>query len=502
MRRMSYTRLAALLSLVAIGPAATQLLAQDSGIYELRCRGGEGLYHIDTPGFGDTLFLNFGWSEVAARADGSGLAPGNCSWIDRGVREGEPSQIWFSGPSGPDPVAQHLAKPGNFYSFWVYNTNRGYLQATKHAPLQAPKEYVEQPPIVTRQTPAAPEDPPIEQSKPPVIDQAEPPIVERQPPILVAESPVVTKERSKAADVLVRDLPVHTQVVKGSGIADQPVKGQSDRQLARLLKATVTPMFKGVAIGFPAHPGASPVIEIAKEAPSGQWAGDWRYGAPLVRQGATALRKGATPTQVEYLTSTSALEQGAGYHYLVTVPDPTGGLPLQTTGRFTALGQNVKVVFTSIRVLSDSDDEGAGELSFDFSLNIGETNGKRRTLGSLEQPLAWESGQRHRIESLMLPLFIERGRDRLRIMVSGFEDDRSIPAGCPLAPRDPKPFENARPKDDCWGDHNHAKGEFDLSKYPGNSASFPFTLSSMAPEARGATLAFDVSGYVEITRTK
>jgi hypothetical protein len=82
------------------------------------------------------------------------LRPGQCSWVDRGFRKGEPTQIrleivYFAqqqqarhgSPVDHSPTAaevypdaqnmpQYLSNSDRYWSFWVYNTNNNYLQAT------------------------------------------------------------------------------------------------------------------------------------------------------------------------------------------------------------------------------------------------------------------------------------------------------------------------------------------------------------------------------------
>lgn len=131
----------------------------NAGIFELRCRGGENLFVVDGPAAtgSDTLHLNFGWSLKAAGADGAGLVPGTCSWIDRSFRDGEPSQIHFTTTGPVQQVVDHLNDPRNFWSFWVYNTNRGYFEAKRNTPLQ-PMTVMDRakqpPPVVTQGKPA------------------------------------------------------------------------------------------------------------------------------------------------------------------------------------------------------------------------------------------------------------------------------------------------------------------------------------------------------------
>src|SRR5689334_5485869 len=127
--------------------------------YELRCRGG-GLKFNSTPGrnlsTGEQMMnmtVDFAAGTQAASAYKT-LSPGQCSWVDRGFRNGEPRQIRFeivyfaqqqqarhgsavdrsptAAESSPDAqnVPQYLTSSDHYWSFWVYNTNNNYLQAT------------------------------------------------------------------------------------------------------------------------------------------------------------------------------------------------------------------------------------------------------------------------------------------------------------------------------------------------------------------------------------
>jgi hypothetical protein len=158
---MSGARLALLLAGVALVGAARDASGQaNAGVFELRCRGGENLFVIDGPAVtgSDTLSLSFGWSLNAAGPDGAGLDPGTCSWIDRSFRDGEPSQIHFTTTGPVQQVIDHLNDARNYWSFWVYNTNRGYMEATRNAPLK-PMSVVDRakqpPPVATQGNGAA-----------------------------------------------------------------------------------------------------------------------------------------------------------------------------------------------------------------------------------------------------------------------------------------------------------------------------------------------------------
>jgi hypothetical protein len=128
--------------------------------YEMRCRGG-GLRFNSTPGrtssSGEQMMnvtVDFAAGTQGAGTRKPNLNPGQCSWIDRGFRQGEPTQIRLEMVSFaqqqqarhgspvdrsataaeryPDAqnVPQYLSNADHYWTFWVYNTNNGYMLAT------------------------------------------------------------------------------------------------------------------------------------------------------------------------------------------------------------------------------------------------------------------------------------------------------------------------------------------------------------------------------------
>ena len=168
---MRFLLLALTFSLVAIVLAATEpipsKIASAFGAsafmqqsYEVRCRGG-GLRFNSTAGStlstGEQMMnmtVDFAAGTQAAGGRAENLKPGQCSWVDRGFRQGEPSQIRLEivsfaqqqqarhgsavdrSPTAAEryPDAQnvpaYLTSSDHYWSFWVYNTNNNYLQAT------------------------------------------------------------------------------------------------------------------------------------------------------------------------------------------------------------------------------------------------------------------------------------------------------------------------------------------------------------------------------------
>jgi hypothetical protein len=130
--------------------------------YELRCRGGN-LRFSSTPGqtlsTGEQLMnmtMDFAAGTKGSADARANLSPGQCSWVDRGFRGGEPTQVRFeivyfgqtaqarhgspvdhsatAAERYPDAqnLPQYLSDSSHFWSFFVYNTNQGYMQATGH----------------------------------------------------------------------------------------------------------------------------------------------------------------------------------------------------------------------------------------------------------------------------------------------------------------------------------------------------------------------------------
>ena len=165
--------LALTLSLLAMVLAASELTSSKNEAsfnpsmpmqqsYELRCRGGS-LKFNSTPGntssSGEQMMnvtIDFAAGTQGAGARTPILTPGQCSWVDRGFRPGEPTQIrlemvYFAqqqqalhgSPVDRTPTAaerypdaqnvpQYLSSSDHYWSFWVYNTSNGYLQSTTH----------------------------------------------------------------------------------------------------------------------------------------------------------------------------------------------------------------------------------------------------------------------------------------------------------------------------------------------------------------------------------
>ena len=108
---MKIFQLALTLSLLAVVLAASELISSKAEAsldpsmsmqqsYELRCRGGGSMKFNSTPGSTSSsgeqmtnVTIDFAVGTQGAGTGKPNLNPGQCSWIDRGFRPGEPPQI-------------------------------------------------------------------------------------------------------------------------------------------------------------------------------------------------------------------------------------------------------------------------------------------------------------------------------------------------------------------------------------------------------------------------
>jgi hypothetical protein len=149
-----------MLALMTLSAAAQQT-------YEMHCRGGAGLSVKSSPGQYSaggtrtmhlTLKFNGGRTREKVGSDGTRLNVGHCSWVDRDLRSGEPTEIHFDlleynpdrhlypaslnddalTEAAPDAylMPRYMWSSDHFWSFWVYNTNKGYLQSARSRPFK------------------------------------------------------------------------------------------------------------------------------------------------------------------------------------------------------------------------------------------------------------------------------------------------------------------------------------------------------------------------------
>lgn len=439
---------------------------------EVRCRGEARLFNFsnagpkqDSPGM-VTMAINFSFSRTPPGADGKGLEPGTCAWSDRIMGGSDLHQIQFvtsanaqlkqqqhgsSVSAAPDiaerfPDAQsiptYLEAPNHYWSFMIEGQQYGWYLAGQHNAW-----------------------------KPALKDQV----------------------TSRAEEGVTPSRP--------NSVRDRVLGPKTDRthsDLFSMRNVRVFPKIGGVVMYFDARHGVSPVVEIHESAPIKEPStGRWFFPTALTNMSAMPVKSKSTARHSHYLAEHKQLEQGKPYHYLITVPGDKSIPESQHTGAFTTLGMTVKVTFTQIYVLDDSDDDGNGELMFNFY-----AKSEHYQAYLPERSLPSGARIKPRIEFEITNQSI----DRLKILIEGTDNDGG-PGGRILTEgvRDGQfdaYYADAKPYVAAGGsiEKNFAKLELDLTRHPGKSASIPFTIRSMPVAGTKARLMFEVSGWVHFTR--
>jgi hypothetical protein len=74
------------------------------------------------------LIVDFQFGEKPV---GDGLSPGQGSWMDRGMRPGEPTRlIYRTSTANALYIRAGLGSPEKSWAFWCNNTNKGYMNVT------------------------------------------------------------------------------------------------------------------------------------------------------------------------------------------------------------------------------------------------------------------------------------------------------------------------------------------------------------------------------------
>ena len=101
---------------------ATVLVAQSPPDYPMWCHGQEGMATAN----GNTLIVVF---KAGTKPATKALEPGMCSWLDRGLRPGEPTRIVDVRPTpGEARITAGHINTGMEWTFWVYNAG-SYMKA-------------------------------------------------------------------------------------------------------------------------------------------------------------------------------------------------------------------------------------------------------------------------------------------------------------------------------------------------------------------------------------
>jgi hypothetical protein len=312
-----------------------------------------------------------------------------------------------------------------------------------------------------------------------------------------------SKPRDKIGVIIIPAKPKEGTDVKPSYPAN-------DVMLPAIRDLIFSPTINGATVTFSARPGPIPLVEIDKNPPVTDSVKHATFNPSGLRFSPVVMQNKSTPKDTAYAGGSYQtqikLEQGTLYHYIVTLPAHKSYSEYQLTGSFRTLSRNVRVTFTRIKILDDSDSDSNGDLFFVFEANPAEPSQVGILLGNENATLDWESGHIQQLRG-RLSLVIKNAPDRLRLLITGTDDDATGVFGCLLSPssnEDPLWFEHLTPKrislaSTCDKEVNYARGVFDLAQYPGRHINIPFTITSLPLDRHGVTLAFDVSGYIEFT---
>jgi hypothetical protein len=250
-------------------------------------------------------------------------------------------------------------------------------------------------------------------------------------------------------------------------------------------------------IKFSARPNGSPTVHYSTSRPirepsTGRW---FFEGGAL--QGSGAISLGGFQAEVsegtrravsaDYIAwSRLAPERGKVYNFIITVPRGIDVQEEQYTGQLTTVGQHVRVVFSEINLLNDSDKGSAGDLIF---LGLGDGPCGEAEIGNSNSELSWESGKLYKPNAVME---CPNAPDRIRIMLWGDDHDSE------LGRRLPPYFDwTMRGGTDGFGDWNVAKAELNVGTSPlERFVRLPFRMRSID----GNVLMFEAYGHVEVTR--
>jgi hypothetical protein len=468
---------------------------EDARRERLRCRGGSGLAFSRHGSPGQNLVLmKLAYSAAATAAGpiGGGLTPGTCAWAQRESGTQEPGKVAFVTPKNAQLDQVKRGEP----------VDRSTIAAERWPDAQSIPVYMADPAHYwTFTVKLADPDTAIRHAawKPTVPEAPEP---ESTPP---PTPPVSSTPSTYGAGGTYRPGAATTTAVSGVASTDNSTSAAGERtpgsagtsvafDFERIRSLTVTPEVNSVAMRFQAGEQA-PLVQISltppvREPSSGRWF------FPGEKQALSVVGSGSGVSRDYSAANTAPLMLDTEYHYVIGAPEPARSLGRrqlpdaehQAVGTFRTLHTTVRVRFERIYIIDDSDGGGNGELAFALELNdktaseIG-TGLAEHSPGTL---MDWGSGSTHDLGYE----YEADGQGRLRIQVSGFDNDAAVGNGTL------RKGWLATAGGDGSGDWNQARGEYQLDKYPERAFDFPFKIRT----GPGSELQFEAEGRVFVTR--
>jgi hypothetical protein len=315
---------------------------------------------------------------------------------------------------------------------------------------------------------------------------------------------------------------------------DKAAAKKADTWSPRISDAQVTPGSRSAILSFKSALKNVAVIEIATTAPATDSSGNLSFSPQ-----AGAFSRFVNLENGGYKLDLEELELKTTYYYIINVFDGNKQR-YQDRGSFTTIPQKVtaKVIFTDLRLFPEALNLVSlykANYFFFFDVNVDyATLGRdcfclsnwfyyvpgRSLLGTVRA--SNYSGTSFQPEPVELPkgeitlkseeVVIENPPDDLSLVIQGLQDadqparnsnsTQSYTTFAEMvAGRGTAPPSNA-PAGTPAAYYNVARGSFRLSAFPGDSASVPFTVSSLhlRPGNLDGYLSFEISGRIEITR--
>jgi hypothetical protein len=451
---------------------------------DLVCRGGSaGLLFGGGTNAGDNLarvVLGYRVSPTVPGPAGLGLQAGTCAWTDRTAMPKEPGKIVFftarnaqikqaqSGSIDRSPTAaerypdvftipKYLEDPQHYWTFTVMN--KAPDSALTNGPWKRDLAGV----LATGRTTSTP--------------------TTRSQPGTTSPGSQVYTPGAGSATVSLPTSSVGGVYQPGGAGSTSVVQTVYD-----IKNVIVSPTLDNLIIGFQAAPSIVPVVTVTPAA----------GGASVT----IPVQGSAQGTMWRYVgSSKTPLARNTLYNYRIDAPASANARANSASGSFKTWGQAVTVAFTEIYLVSDGDADSNGELVFQAQ-TCPTYLLKPWELGRfIAAPMDWGDGK-HTIDQKMTS-YKDTVPDRFRVLVFGIEDDR-------VAGRAGGPSSSPYPYSFCSGngpepganrdfDWNSVMIDFDLTKYPGAKGGEQFYRRSKALR-NGATLMFEVRGYIQVTR--
>jgi hypothetical protein len=319
-------------------------------------------------------------------------------------------------------------------------------------------------------------------------------------------------------------------------LGDKVAASKANTWYPRISDVQVTPGSRSAILSFKSVLKNVAVIEIGTTAPASDANGNLSFSAQ-----AGAFSRFVPPENGGYRLDLQELELQTTYYYIINVFDGNKQR-YQDRGSFTTRPQKVtaKVIFTDLRLFPEALNLVSlykAKYVFFFDVNVDypalsrdcfcradwfyHVTG-RSLLGPVREFYSNSQGTYYEPQPVELPkgkitlkdeeVIIENPANDLLIVVQGLQDADQPPRNsnstqsyttfAEVVARSGSALPTNSPGGTPAAYYNVARGNFNLSSFPGDSASIAFTLPSqhLTPGHIDGYLSFEISGRIEITR--